>query len=401
MRRYAARLIKLPPHNERASLVFDNTTGLPADTPSAYLVMNELGNKSFNTTNFHAGVLAQLYNWAEEMGIDIKERFETCEMFALEEITSLSHYLSKNQRQDYDELKPRVGGNTHKQKTGTVIHFLQWLSDRYYMKRRPGDPVAENLRERTAIALRRMHKLIIEGVGKRRLGLTIEEQKVLLEIIRMDNPANPFKGFNKERNYLFFLMLFVTGMRVGELLKLTLLDLKLEENPPFIHLTGEEIVEDPRLHKMVLKTRGRDIPLSRDMARLVQQFINGSRKFRKAARKTEPYLFLNSRIDTTPLTRSAAYSMVYTLRKADPRLKVLTPHRLRSTWNDNFDRMFEESGMTKEKLDQIKRYLCGWTSTSMEPDKYNLRSTMELSQKLSLELQDAMFSSLEAAKWKL
>lgn len=398
MGRYTSRQIRLSRHNERASLVFDGETGLPLDTPSSYLVLNGLGIVSHNTLKFRAVVLAQLYNWADELNIDISHRFKSGQVFSLDEIVSLSRYLSKDHSRSNTVKSLRVGGATHKLKTKVVIGFFDWMLDRAYLARLPGDPVAEDLSKRVEITIRQLENLIIKGHRNVRKGLDPEQQKILLNVIRPDSELNPFKKYTRERNYLLFLLLLCTGMRMGELLKISLPELHLEENPPFIRLTGKEIVPDPRLNKPVLKTRGRDIAVTPDLARLIQQYILGSRKLRRAAAKVPPFLFLNTRHAAMPITHGGVQEMVKVLRKASPELENLQLHQLRHTWNDNFDLAFADSGVTEEKQRQIKNYLCGWQQTSKQADGYNRRSTTELSRRMGLELQDKMLGIVGVGK---
>lgn len=397
MGRYTARLVKLSRFDERAALVFDGVTGIPADTPSSFLVISELGHTSHNTVLFRAMMVAQLYNWGEKFGIDFNERFATGEAFSFEEISSLNDYLTLDH--SVKKVKPlRVAVGTHKKKIGTIIRFFEWMRDRYYLKRAVGDRMAESMKERVNIAISRLQAKVGSGGRISRLGLTEEEQRALLEAIRPNNPNSLFKDYNRERNYLLFLMLFVTGIRISELLKLTLIDIHLEGGIPFIHVTHQEHVPDPRKNKAVLKTEPRDIQISGDLARLIQQFISGGRKFRKSSRKARPFLFLNSRIDVSPLSRNQIYSIVRLIKDSNPLLSDLKPHRLRHTWNDNFDRVFEKSGVTEIMQTRVKNYLCGWTPVSKQGESYNLRSVVEMSKNMSLDLQAKMFESLGGGK---
>lgn len=393
MGRYTAGIVVLPEFDERASLVFDKETGIPADLPSSYLVLNEFGHLSHNTMHFRAIMIAQLFNWADKRHIDFNNRFASGEGFSMEEILSLNDYLTRDHSNA--KVKPlRVAVKTHSKKIAVATSFLAWMRDRYYLQRRAGDVINESMKERTNIVIDRLLGKVVKGESNTQKGLTIEEQQAFLQVIAADNPDSPFKGYNRERNYLLFLMLFISGVRISELLKLTLMDLQLEGSNPFIHVSHEEHVPDPRKNKMVLKTQPRDIQISGDMVRLIQQFLLEGRQFRKAARKAAPFLFLNSRIDTKAMSRNQVYNIVQLIRAAHPLLHEVSPHRLRHTWNDNFDRMYKDSGMTDVMKTRTKNYLCGWVPTSKQSEKYNILSVMELSQKLSLDLQANMFKKL-------
>jgi hypothetical protein len=124
--RFVSKIIVMPDHNERTSIIIDSTTGLPADTPTTYLILNYLGYRSYNTIESKAKNIAQLWNWLDQNGINLSERMLEGDVLTMEEVASLSKWLSIN-RSNAKAKNIRVTGGTHQIKTDDCISIIDWL----------------------------------------------------------------------------------------------------------------------------------------------------------------------------------------------------------------------------------------------------------------------------------
>lgn len=391
MGRYVARSFRLREHNERACLVFDSRSMLPEPLSSTYLVVNELGSISHTTLAFKATVLAQVVTWADQDKIDLIERFRSGRLFSHAEAVGLARHLMINHKAGSNIRVLRVGSTTHAQKVRTAAIFFRWLRDKVTLELDADDQLVSVISLRVDQFINILEGQIVQGVKSRREGLSHEEQAELLRYVHPDTADNPFKPYNRHRNYIIILMYIAFGLRLSELLKVALPDLYLNESEPYFKIYRKELFHDDRLDKPVLKTLGRDLPLSPDIARMLQCFLVERRKFRASAKKS-PFLILNSRHSAKPMSKRQVDHICEVIRDKNYKLTGLTPHRLRHTWNDNFNEAFDQV-LSDVAAEKYKNYLCGWASSSKQSVTYELKSIRKKAAEMSLSLQERLMGS--------
>jgi integrase len=204
-----------------------------------------------------------------------------------------------------------------------------------------------------------------------RLGLTVEAQQLLLQVIEPNHPLNPWASPHaKERNALIVHMLLELGVRRGELLGVRTSDIRARSQEVNIELRPDD-KDDPRLYEPNGKTKDRILALSAQLLRRIASYVQGARYDIKPARKN-PFLLVAS--TGQPLSISGFNKLFSPLQDSTPELKMVIPHLMRHTFNDNMVDELEKSGMEDAKVKESLRRINGWSDTSDMPLKYTKRS---------------------------
>lgn len=83
----------------------------------------------------------------------------------------------------------------------------------------------------------------------------------------------------RQRNYLIVLLLAMLGVRRGELLKLRVSDCLLSGDAPAVRIVrAPDDPADPRVAEPQVKTEPRHVPCDRSLARILNDYICGSRR---------------------------------------------------------------------------------------------------------------------------
>lgn len=390
------KMVHIKDNNDRAVLIVDEA-GLPVDIPCRYL-LSSLNQASFKGISNKANSICQLLRWAAapERRIELFERFRSGQLLSMTERDSLILFLSKDQKHYRQEgnvthFGGYVGAEMLNLKINHCKDYFRFLCELALETKKITDPLYVALNP----GLERLNKALdakkVKPLKRKRVGLTFAEQRLLLEVTDPDHATNPFKGYTRERNHLMFSLLLLSGVRIGELLALRNEFCKVTGDEPYIEVR-QNTEDDPRLSKPEVKTVGRKIYLTKEVAGDIDQYINGSRKFRgRAARRCPSYLFLNTSKTPAPFSYSGFTSALAVLRQKFPELKDLTAHRLRHTFNDNFDLLFEDE-LSDIERDQLKKHICGWKDDSKQPENYNRRATEIRSRRYLSTMQEKILS---------
>lgn len=204
-----------------------------------------------------------------------------------------------------------------------------------------------------------------------RLGLTVEAQQLLLQVIEPNHPLNPWASPHaKERNALIVHMLLELGVRRGELLGIRTSDIRAQSQEVNIELRPDD-KDDPRLYEPNGKTKDRILAVSAQLLRRINSYVQGARYAIKPARKN-PFLLVASTGE--PLSISGFNKLFTPLQDSTPELKMVIPHLMRHTFNDNMVGELESSGMEDAQIIEALCRLNGWSDRSNMPFKYTKRS---------------------------
>ncbi len=224
-----------------------------------------------------------------------------------------------------------------------------------------------------------------------REGLALDHRQRLREVTRHDSPENPWADVHtRYRNALMIDWLYDLGLRRGELLSVRCSDVDFRRGVVTIARRPDD-PGDPRRHQPVVKTRGRELPLSAENLDATRHYVLNIRGSLPRARKHE-YLFVAS--DTgSPLSMPALAKIFRTLRSRVPDLPPdLSPHVLRHTWNDRFSEEMDKNNVPEETEKKSRSYLMGWSETSGTAGTYTRRHVREQAKRASLELQEKMLN---------
>ncbi len=338
-------------------------------------------NLSLGTIRLKAYGIVMFYRFCEVEKIDFPKMMMSLTNFKIGQVEALSAFLKA--KQETGEL---VEEQTYKTRIITIKDFIFYWWDTY--QSRASNDVdklrhAKNKREVMINAFALELNVPWHSTNKTRIGLEPELRAFFWEVINPYSELNPFKYEpTKWRNYVIFLTLGLGGNRRGESILLRLQDVQIFGKEKFF-----EIIKDSKKvarktgHKInpAVKTKGRKVALSDDLADIFKHYIIKERKKFRGYLKSD-FLFLSTR-GGKPLSLIAINHMVYKIIEAYPVFKdVLSPHRLRNTFHDllyeslSMNNVKEQSDLSSTMKQAMKKrlqeYAGGWSQGSKMTDHY-------------------------------
>ncbi|MCW7547155.1 site-specific integrase [Photorhabdus sp. APURE] len=382
---------------ERYCLIIDKETGIPLYYPTLYIT-TQVRNKSdsISTIELIAGAISLLYGFLNDRNIYIEERLHSGENLAIHEIDALRDYCEKKTRVKkslpYTLKEKRVVNNTTKYFRLThIANYLGWLGRSLLCmsNHREHDikELVEKIRARRP-RIRRSERLI-----KKEKSLNDAQIASLLEAVRVGSESNPFKQDVQYRNRLIILMLYLLGIRSGELLNIRISDINFSDSSVAIRRRPDNMA-DPRVKQPLVKTFERKLPLSQQLAKELRDYITNIRRTFKNARKHE-YLFVTHKSGPSqgaPLSSMAYHKAIAAIREVVPELNNLTGHKLRHTWNYEFSKKLDEmsSPLNESEQENLRSSLMGWSKGSGTARLYNARHIQNKAEKVALLLQESI-----------
>ena len=355
---FRVRVVKMS-DGERLPLVVDQR-GLPVPAPNQWSLYIRRPQVQQNTLIDELRTIAHVYEWATLRDIDLDERLAHGNGLTPIELSTLYQnlrYVAQIGRRSAQERLTNaanlkvVSGTVHSTRVGYARDYLIWGMERVLYRLDVSDPRIAIIRERrdyirsTAIDFQR------ESSDRKasRIGLTKEQRTRLLEIVDPSSANNPFNRPVRFRNWVIILLLLTFGYRRGEILKLYVSDVNVKGRSPSITLVRRPgDINDPRAEEPSVKTLGRKIPLTPEMARALDLFIVHHRpQFPNA--DMSPFLLFSQ--EGNPLALRSENAVLERIVEAFPEFEgILTPHVLRYTYNDMLEEAARDSGLDSEAL---------------------------------------------------
>ncbi len=386
---------------ERLPIVVDRR-GLPVPAPNQWSLLIRRPQVQQNTLIEELRTVAHIYDWATRRGIDLNERLASGNGLTPAELTALYQNLryvrpfgrKAAARRLTDAVDVQmVNGKTHAVRVGYAREYLVWGLERALYQLDVSDLRVWEIRERcerirrAAIDFQRPSS---DSVAKR-IGLDRVTRARLLEVINPTYPQNPFRRTVRFRNWVLVVLLMTFGFRRGESLKIYVTDVNVKgRNPSLtIHRRPGDVL-DTRANEPAVKTLGRKIPLSPEIAQMLDAFIMHHRpRFPGADRS--PFLFFSE--DGNPLALRSVNAVLERIAACFPAFEgILSPHVLRYTYNDMLTESAAAAGVDAETLKQTRNYLNGWSLTSEQGALYSRRAIEERAAEISLAHQRSLFA---------
>jgi integrase len=171
------------------------------------------------------------------------------------------------------------------------------------------------------------------------------------------------------RNWLMFCLGEQCGLRIGEILKLTVEDIVSLRPGGALTVHVRRRPDDPhdtRVHPPSVKTLERVLELSPEIRWGSRLYLTHRPPLGRVAGKS-PYLFVTAEGD--PLSYSSAHHAIQVAGKLVG-LTNLTWHVLRHTWAETVAKeLFAINGIEEHAVEKL-RYLGGWSEGSRTPFHY-------------------------------
>lgn len=396
---FRVKKITFPSSGERYVIVDGPPYGIAVEPTSIYTSMRlrEMG-LSPNSMAQHLSAIVMLLKWAaaQTPAIDLDQRLQSVQMLSSDEVLSLRGHLRQNLNMDkvVDPerkrlVRPTVRHGHYYFRCHAVRDYIVWHAHRSIdrIQSREVDRLKEarlrldDFRERMTGDLPSPRQRNRQGVGE-------EVQDVFLEAIRPGSASNPFQRQHQARNYALLLIYHVHGTRKADPLKLKGEDLHLHGNEPSMDIiVRHDEKGDPRRREPRHKTFGRPLKLGPELAGAISDYVMNDRPKYPGARRS-PYVFLAR--NGQPLSLAAVDDMFRLLRRRVPGLPAdFTCHITRHNANDRFSAVAKELGWSEAEERRNRNFQFGWSKTSTQGDRYQLRSVREAAGKASMVLQES------------
>lgn len=349
----------------RTFVVASSATGLPYVWVTGFLLQGLIIDQlSISTVeNRLSGILLGL-RFCESRQIDISARCATG-LLSEAELSALGAFIRGNPR------KPRV--NTSYLYNSFIEFFIYCVHNIY-----PAKEVG--LESFTRIAEKKTPRKIKIPQAVR-IGLDAEQRALFLSVIVPGHVDNPF-GSMAFRNFAVFRLAYDLGLRSGEILGIMPADVKLKGG--YLHIVDRRHNPlDPRTRPATQKTGGRVLPLCTGLREILEQLLE-ERSSNTVLRRS-PYLINNH--EGQPLSARGLRKIYETLRRNVPELEDLINHRLRHDWNDRWNEMGPQTGLSAGARLRSQQDAMGWVPGSAMTQRYGASSLRTQSDALILKMQ--------------
>lgn len=331
--RYVSVVNCILPTGERLPLLVYTRTYIPVYLATRWAIRYRKYRVQSSTLRNDLRILGRLYSWGHEIqGIDLHQRLTSEEGIERWQLDSLIDYL-KGQCRSRDGQ--RINANAFNNHLNVIHQFLDWslkvknldhsshdtyvvlyqqsemLQDYFHMERFPG----QALQPRKAVTDEEVQKIYkaIAPVGMRGRAYLF-------------NPGI-FCEATALRNFLMFAVAYQAGLRIGEILKLTVDSLPRRGDA--IHI--KRLADDPydtRSVEPAVKTKERKIPVHRSLLRALTDYVELPQP-QGRLKDHSPYLFLA--INGNPLSVDRAQDIIAQIGRYS-HVQGLTWHRLRHSF---------------------------------------------------------------------
>lgn len=413
MGEYRVKVVRFT-NGERFPVLVDSF-GAPIFSPTLFAVTElRMRNLASNTIGNALRSLQILVSFLERESVDLNERFGAGEVLKLHEVEALvqacrrpleaifdvrdgGRSISSNltrlegvRGRLWNEAPTIVNAAVTATRLQCIRDYVRWLAELHL--NRCGASLNHRGELRAAVdtfALALEARMPGGGTSEVREGLAPDLRQRLREVTRPDSPENPWADDHaRRRNALIVDWLYDLGLRRGELLSVRSSDVDFRRGIVTISRRPDD-PGDPRRNQPVVKTRGRELPLSAANLDATRHYIINIRGALPSAR-THEYLFVAT--DTgAPLSMPALAKIFRVLRSRIADLPDnLSPHVLRHTWNDRFSEEMDQKNVPEDTEKKARSYLMGWSETSGTAGTYTRRHVREQAKRVSLELQEKM-----------
>jgi integrase len=379
---------------ERLYLVV-SSDGLPVTLANQYGILVRRPHVQAETLQAELRVVAHVYDWAARRGIDLEGRLVSGNSLNPTELRALYQNLKYTlefgrsiAHQKLSEVRDLsvVTPPSHGARVFRARDFLSWALARTLYSLDVEDTRYGPIRAR----LEQIERLALQYRGSKNSSdaksLVPALRKRLLIVVNPKYKRNPFQQRLRYRNWVIIVLLLVFGYRRSEILKLHVADLKLWGASPTITLVRRpDDPNDPRMDEPSVKTLGREIPLTKRLAAILNDFVVYHRPQFPGSEKS-PFLLFSTH--GKPLSKRQVNSLMKQIIRRFPEFRgILFPHALRHTSNTVLLETARTNGITDKLLTQAQNYLNGWQIDSSQGARYGQRAIEDSARELSLKHQ--------------
>jgi integrase len=303
----------------------------------------------------------------------------------------------KGGKNGYKPATKTVSKGTEYSRLTYIAEYVAWLAKHLLSKSFDSETLTAVDAMKTALLTLRPNKKGRNDDADETKGLSREQEKLLMEVVRPGSEQNPFtRSAIQVRNELIVQTLRCLGIRGGELLNIRVDDIDFKRNEVVIRRRADE-KGDPRRRQPLVKTRARRLALDPRLAASFRSYIVQIRR-RIPNAAAYPYVFVTHKSGPTqgqPMSIEAYKQMIRRIAGSHPLLARFTGHALRHTWNDRFSEYMDHKvdAESESMQERIREDLMGWSEDSGTAKDYNKRFIRRKGRTVGLELQEAAYEA--------
>ena len=335
-----------------------------------------LHSSVLNTTENYLRDVAIAYDWALGRGVSLELKLERLAIFSPMEITSLAQRLCRTAQ-----------GQSARQSTcirrlESIKSFIDFSFDHYIELGRLSLAEQTQAEKNKSKIIKKLRKKILQNSKQSEpsipaTALTQAEVLQIIKVLDPDSPSNPFSTPEiRSRNFCMTQVMLETLARRGEVVLIELDDLDLGYRPTIRIKRPTINNQQMRKDGASLKTRGRVVPISTDLAKALDDYISNYREKLLFPRRPSTVLFISSR-DGRRLSARTVNTVIRTMA-GSPALeglgKRLHPHGLRSTAANIARGLLENSPAANINVTDSLAFLGGWSPDSPMVQQYTRQS---------------------------
>tara|TARA_B110001469_G_C9642119_1_gene323198 strand:- start:2203 stop:3447 length:1245 start_codon:yes stop_codon:yes gene_type:complete len=382
--------------------------GLPAWYQNLYYsTERRINTYAANTVLREAYNIQMLHSWAHEVGVCLESRFAKGQYFNVAEMDSLVAYClvrrSKKPKVSnvvkYGQQKKRlsqdscVEASTANLRIKQIAYYIDWWTLEANMSLATEE---RRIREKERWEmLRKLKKRAPrpsrDNVSNFSKTLPPEVMDVIFKTVDPNSERNPWKHrVVRVRNHLILMMFATLGIRKGELLGLKLSDLNLPESSLYI-LKNPDDSTDPRIREPNAKTFSRELKVTGNLSRHLQDCMAHRRKIKGAGKHSFLFISLFGPSKGQPLSIAAVNKIISDLKGAHPEvIHNISAHSFRHTYFTGYARHLKSSGKTPVEIKQRLDETGGWMGTHMTSAHYTQQFIIEQAHESQVEYQEGL-----------
>jgi integrase len=390
---------------EVVPVLVESSTWIPVRLATRWVLLHKRLRSATNTLRKSLFTLKLVYCWARNKGIELDELLLAEGELSRDHIKSLVAYLqnfraTRTRTQVLLTAEKNLGGSRNLRSKianarvavpinpdlAVIENFLSWISDPINIGFKPNHSRRMISIERVNSAKATVRASIeIYRVGsfpsRRPQPLSLDQVASIhstIDPIRASRiatsttslfPRTPWILETCLRNWLMFCLAEQHGLRIGEILKLTLEDIvSLTPGGPLtVHVRRRpDDPHDTRTNPPAVKTVERVLELATQLCWGFRLYLTRRPPLGRAAGNS-PYMFVTA--TGIPLSYLSAYRGLQVLAKRVG-ISDLCWHMLRHTWAESLAReLFAVNGMEEHAIETL-RCLGGWSERSHTPFHY-------------------------------
>lgn len=216
----------------------------------------------------------------------------------------------------------------------------------------------------------------------------------LLEISKSSHDENPWSQNSRLRNHIIIQIFNETGIRIGALCKLKISDLRTDRQARLVITRTPNDITDSRKKKAAQKTKSHVSAISAELMKDIQLYIDTIRD-KYSVSNNHDFIFVSQKGKTKgePLAKQSVNDLLEPLSKAID--FHIHPHILRHKWNEIFEDKAKAAGYSPERINDLRKYACGWSDDSKMVHVYNEFKNAQAVAEISMSEQGKIVPKIE------